>query len=350
MLKAITPNIILIIWESGSAKALEGYRGREVMPYLALLKKEGIYFNNVYASGDRTDKGLSAILSGYPALPASSIIRLPNKASRLEVLPRLFRARNYSTPFYYGGETEFANIKSYLLHGGAEPIIDKNEFSTKDQNSKWGAHDGVVAKKILSDLKGQKQPYFITWLTLSSHEPYEIPEPPLFPENDYTSKFLSSLHYTDKVIFDFISTCKQQPWWSNTVVIIIADHGHPLPETDRKINNFKIPMLWLGGALQKTDTIINKVISQTDLATTLTRQLGFDRNHFPFSKDIFASHSEEWSLFRFKDGFGFVTASQYYVFDNIGKQIIESNGAVLENDLKAGKALQQTYYDDFLKK
>ncbi|HYH13861.1 MAG TPA: sulfatase-like hydrolase/transferase [Flavisolibacter sp.] len=351
LLKTKTPNVLLIIWESFTDKAAHlKINGVEVTPTFNQLKKEGLYFSQLYASGDRTDKGLSAILSGYPALPKTSIIRTPNKAAKLNVLPALFKSKNYQIPFFYGGEPEFANIKSYLLHAGFNPLIQVSDFAKKDLNSKWGAHDGVVAARLKDYLNAIKTPFFATWLTLSSHEPFEVPEEPIFKGNDHTSKFLSSLHYTDAVIADFIQHAKQQAWWNNTLVIIVADHGHPLPESQKRINNFKIPMLWLGGALKVKDTVHNKVMNQTDIAATLSYQFGLTNASFPFSKNTFDSTTKPWSFFSFNNGFGWVEPNGYGLFDHVGKQVIEGGGQLKDKSLEKGKALQQIIFTDFIKR
>lgn len=351
LLNTTTPNIILIIWESFTEKATHlAIDGTEVTPGFNQLKKEGLYFSQLYASGDRTDKGLAAVLSGYPALPNASIIRTPNKAAKLAVLPTLLKERNYQIPFFYGGEPEFANIKSYLIHGNFNPLVDVSDFDKKDQNSKWGAHDGVVANRMLQYVNSVKAPFFATWLTLSSHEPFEVPETPAFKGNDNTSKFLNSLHYTDRVLSDFIEKAKQQPWWKNTLVVVIADHGHPLPETPYRINNFKIPMLWLGGALKATGTVHDKVMNQTDLAATLSAQLGITNASFPFSKNSFDTTSKPWSFFSFNNGFGWVTPTGYVLYDHVGKQVIEKGGQMDTTSIDDGKALQQFIYSDYINK
>ncbi len=349
VLNTTKPNVILIIWESFTKKALSlSVDGKEVTPNFNKLMAEGLYFSNVYASGDRTDKGLAAIISGYPALPSSSVLRDVNKAAKLPYINQSFKKGGYATPFYYGGEPEFANIKSYLLNGGFYPIIEKADFAKKDQNSKWGAHDGVVANRIKENLQQIKQPFMVTWLTLTSHEPFETPVPAPFNTTNTTTQFLASLHYTDAVLNEFVLFCKTQPWWSNTLLIIIADHGHVLPETGRKEDNFKIPMLWLGGALKQPGSN-NKIISQLDVATTLSAQVN-GTTVFPFSKNVFDSSQKSWAFFSFNNGWGFVQPAKTVVFDNVGKQIIEQSGAVLPKDVESGKALQQVTYQNFLEK
>ena len=351
VLNTDTPNVILIIWESFTDKATHLNVGsKEVTPRFNALKKEGLYFSRVYASGDRTDKGIAAVLSGYPALPQTAILRTPAKASRLRYIPKVFKDKGYTTSFYYGGETEFANIKSYILSAGFDAFSDVGDYASKDKNSKWGAHDGVVAARVLRDLPSMKQPFFSTWLTLSSHEPYEIPRAPAFQGDSRTTLFLNSLHYTDAVVFDFIEKCKQQPWWSKTLVVIVGDHGHTLPETGKQTDNFTTPMLWLGGALDLQGVVIDKVVSQLDLATTLVQQVGVKDPLFPFSKNIFDSTYKEWAFFTFNNGFGLVQPRKAFVFDNVGRQVILNDSAVGEGDLRVGKALQQVSYQDYLDK
>lgn len=344
-------NIILIIWESFTEKAIHvSVENKEVTPHFNAWRKEGVYFSNVYASGDRTNKGLPAILSGYPAMPNTTIIHSPGKSGKLNVLSKIFKERGYATPFFYGGEPEFANIKSYLLNGGFDPIVGKDDFASKDMNSKWGAHDGVVMKRVVADLNQSRQPFFATWLTLSSHEPFETPVSPVFTKNDMTSRFLNSLHYTDQVIDDFIQECRRQPWWNNTVLIITGDHGHRLPETGKQADDFRIPMLWTGGALLQKGIVMDRVISQLDIATTLVQQAGMAGNYFPFSKNFLDSTSHPWAFFNFNNGFGFVNPSGRLVFDNVGKQPIQQEGNIGPREIEAGKVLQQTTYEDFLRK
>ena len=272
-----------------------------------------------------------------------------NRASCL-LFGKMLKDKGYATSFYYGGETAFANMKSYILNGGFDQVIEKSDFPTKHHNSKWGAHDGVVAQKISNDFYIQTQPFFTTWLTLSSHEPYEIPVPSSFRGDAFTTKFLASLNYTDKVLNDFVANCKKQPWWTNTILIIIADHGHILPETGNKRDDFKIPMLWLGGALNTTGIVVDKLASQTDLAATLSLQLDTSSNSFPLSRNILDTATKQWAFVTYNNGFGFMQPGKKLVFDNIGKQTIEHTGTIHSKDIDAGKGLQQFYYQDYLNK
>ena len=345
------PNVIFIIWESFTGKALnKTIDGMPVIRFFPELFKDGIYFSNCYSSGDRTDKGISAILSGYPALPKGSIVNYPDKTAKLPGLGNIFLRNGYSTGFYYGGEPEFANIKSYLSAQQFQRLITKDDFNSSDMNSKWGAHDDVVMKKLVNDIPKMKQPFFATWLTLSSHEPFETPVTTVFAGNDKETKFLNSLHYTDSVISSFINELKKMPSWQNTIVIISADHGHYLPITGKSADNYRIPVLWLGGALKERNIVMDKTVNQLDMAESLIQQLHFPADHFLFGKNIFDSTAKQWAFFTYNDGIGFVTDSSRLLFDNAGKKTVFEEGKANGEHEKIAKALMQKVYSDFLKR
>ncbi len=345
------PNIIVIAWESFTEKALnKNIDGIPVIRYFQELKKEGLYFSNCYSSGDRTDKGIGSILSSYPALPKESIINYSEKTAKLPGLGNLFLQQGYTTRFYYGGESEFMNIKSYLNAQQFQQLITKDDFDDKDMNSKWGAHDEVVMKRLLNDLSKTKEPFFTTWLTLSSHEPFETPVKKVFSGDDKETKFLNSLHYTDSVVYSFINELKRLPFWKNTIVIITADHGHYLPITGKRADDYRIPVLWLGGALKKQNVIISNTVDQLDMAGSLVHQLKFPDNPFRFSKNVFDSTSKHWAFFTYNDGIGFVTDSSRILFDNAGKRIVFEEGKTNSDQERIAKALMQKVYSDFLKR
>jgi phosphoglycerol transferase MdoB-like AlkP superfamily enzyme len=351
VIDSVKPNVIFILWESFTEKALQtSVDDKPVNPRFHQLKKEGIYFSNCYASGDRTDKGISAALSGYPALPKGSIVNYPEKTPKLPGLGELFLNKGYRTGFYYGGEPEFANIKSYLTTQKFQQFITKKDFNEADMNSKWGAHDDVVMKKIVHDLPEMKQPFFTAWLTLSSHEPFETPVAPVFMGHDKQSKFLNSLHYTDSVIFDFINVLKKQNFWNNTLVIIAADHGHYLPATGKRADDYRIPVLWLGGVLNKKNVVVEKTTSQLDIAGSIAAQFRFSENPFRFSNNMFDSSAHRWAFFTYNDGIGFVTDSSRLLFDNAGRRVVFEEGRIGNSHTDIAKALMQLVYADFLKK
>jgi phosphoglycerol transferase MdoB-like AlkP superfamily enzyme len=345
-------NVLIIIWESFTAKVVQSLGGAAgVTPQFERLAREGILFTQVYASGNRSDKGMVSILSGYPAQPTQSIIKIPTKTAALPSITRSLKDNGYFTSFYYGGETEFANMKSYFLLQGFDRILDKNSFEQKDMNSKWGAHDHVVLNRLLKDLDETKSPFFTTLFTLSSHEPFEVPGKTAIPGRDTEHLFLNSHHYTDEAIGNFIESAKTKSWWDNTLVIIIADHGHPLPEKPAgKANEFHIPMLWLGGALEKRNIRIDSLCSQTDLASTLLNQLHMPSQAFPWSNDIFMKGRVPFAYFAFTNGLGWIKPEGAIIRDNLGGNITEKTGNLPATEESKAKAYLQASFADYLKR
>src|SRR5690606_4836434 len=193
------PNIILLILESFTADVIAPLGGlAHISPNINALCSEGILFDNFYSSGDRTDKGLISILSAYPAQPQTSIIKLPSKTQHLPQLNTYIKRLGYTTSFIYGGDIDFANFRSYLNTGGFDNITTVDDFDDDLYTSKWGVHDHHMLADALKELQSETQPFFKVILTLSSHEPFDVPMEPYIKGTDQESLFLNSCHYTDK--------------------------------------------------------------------------------------------------------------------------------------------------------
>ena len=343
------PNIILIITESFTAKALEATGGQaDIMPELNQLVKEGILFSAVYAASDRTDKGIAAVLAGYPSLPGSSPLKYQKLTEKLAFIPDKLNAEGYTSEFYYGGTLEFANYRSFLVQAGFDKMVSDKDFPAADLKSKWGAFDHVVFDRFLADTPDSDSNFFKTILTLTSHEPFETPVEPVFKGNDDETKFMNSLHYTDGAIGKFIKEAKTRKWWNNTLVVIIADHGSRMPGNSDIFDKarFHIPMIWLGGALNTKDTIIENLASQTDLAATLLAQLQINADDFKFSKNIISSGYVAYSFFTFNNGFGFQKPGKLLLYNTITNTLSGSEQSADSTDGMQGKAYLQYLYQD----
>jgi len=346
------PNVILIIWESLSAKVVGSLGGEKgVTPNLNRLSKEGILFTNFYSNGDRTDKGIPAILSGYYPQPVRKIMKLPSKTRSLPMLPFEMNKLGYETSFYYGGDLNFGNMNTYLLNAGITNFVDGSYFDSKDWNSKWGAFDDVFMKKFADDLANQpKVPFFKIALTLSSHEPYEIKGEYKFGEKGTDNLYRSAHFYTDKVIGDFLEFAKKQDWYQNTVIVIMSDHGHSSPKHEGEFFapiKFQIPMLWLGGAVNKNVKEVDAISSQVDFSYTLLDLLGGDNSKFVFGKNLFNTSDNQYAYYSYNKGFGVVSEKGNYLFDYIKNESISASGTYQHLD-SLGKAITQNAYDDYL--
>jgi phosphoglycerol transferase MdoB-like AlkP superfamily enzyme len=345
------PNIVLIILESFTSKIIEPLGGMpNITPELNSLIKEGILFENFYASGDRTDKGLVSILSGFPAQPRTSIIKYPAKTQHLPYLPKTLEEKGYHTSFVYGGDIGFANMESYLTQAGFSHITEVDDFENQFDDSKWGVADQYVFDRLLNECDSASSPFFKVMLSLSSHEPFEVPMKTVIEGTDEGSLFLNACYYTDKSLGEFIRQAKKQDWWKNTLVIITADHGHrfPNPNELKEKERFKIPVLWLGGAIQKSDTTIQSFGNQTDLANTLLTQLNTNASEFSFSRNILSQNANSFAIYIFNNGYGYVSATNENIYDFDLQNYLKKEGN--ETELAKGKVYMQKLFDDYNKK
>ena len=309
-------------------------------------------FTNFYANGDRTDKGIPAILSGYYPQPVKRIMRMPNKTRSLPMLPKKMTDLGYNTTFYYGGDLNFGNMNTYLRNAGITNFVDGADFNKEDWNSKWGAHDHVLMERFAKDLsKKQTEPFFKIALTLSSHEPYQFPDTYKFGKDSEDNMFRSSHVYTDKTIGKFIDFAKKQPWYKNTLIVILSDHGHSSPKHEGPYfspKKFRIPMLWLGGALHKKGIEIDNFSSQVDVSYTLLELLNGDNSAFTFSKNIFNKSEKQYAHYVFNKGFGTLTKNGLYLYDYTSKKSILEEGTEATKLDSLGKAITQNAFQDFL--
>lgn len=343
------PNVLLIILEGFTSKIIEPLGGQpNITPELNALMKEGILFENFYASGDRTDKGLVSILSSYPAQPKTSIIKFPEKTQKLPFLSKELEQNGYRTSFIYGGDIGFANMESYLTLAGFASITDESNFDNELDDSKWGVADHYVFDRMLKELDSANTPFFKVMLSLSSHEPFEVPMETVITGTDEGSLYLNSCYYTDKSLGEFIRHAKQKDWWHNTLIIITADHGHRFPDPSelKDKNRFKIPMLWLGGVVTKPSTRIDKFAVQTDLTNTLLKQLQIDSaNKFIFSRNILATRVNPFAVYIFNNGYGYVSENHQSIYDFDLKNYLKNKGD--EKELQWGQTYMQILFNDY---
>jgi phosphoglycerol transferase MdoB-like AlkP superfamily enzyme len=352
VLNTSKPDIMIIVLESFSGYLIGPLGGDSlVTPNINRYAKEGILFSEFYASGTRTDKAIPAILDGYPAQPAQSIIKEPKKSQSLPSLVKILIENGYYSSFWYGGEINFANFNSFVIGSGFHDIITKRNFDPVNFNSKWGVHDHILFQTLKDSMKNIKEPFIKVVLTLSSHEPFDVPMEPVFKGSDDMTKYKNSIYYTDKTLGSFLDWAKGTDWWKNALIIMVADHCARIYSdmANYKQNVFKIPMLWVGGALSKTGLRVRKLGSQVDIPTTVLDQMGI-KGSFPFGKDLFSDQSKSFAFYTYNEGFGFVTDSSAVSLDLKSKTLVLSEGKDPTSAEKKGKAYLQVLFNDYLKR
>lgn len=349
------PNVLVVVLESFTAFASQYYSGaNNCTPNLDRLSAENLSFMKCYASGDRTEKGVLAINSGYPAQPVSSLIVFPDKVNVLPGLGKVLKGQGYYNSFVYGGDAEFASMKSYFLMQGFDKVVDKKDFDLASLNSKWGAHDAEMYSKTIESINAAKQPFYTMALSLSSHEPFDVPYTANDLKKDDWYRFKNSILYADKSLGDFIANCKKQPWYANTLIVVVADHGHDIGVENVHYfgkEKYQIPMFVLGGALKEEfkGRKIDKVVSQTIIPSLILQSLHLPFNDFRWQTN--ALDSNGFAQYHYNNGFGRVTNHSEFIYDNNGLSFdftgLKSEEAKVKNQ---GRIFQQVLIDDFLKK
>ena len=332
-------NVLLIILESFSDSIMHV---SGVTPQINKLATEGLYFPNFYASSTRTDRALASILSGVPAQPTMTILDVPRISNKLPSIASSLSIQGYDTHFYYGGDTNYSNMQSYLMATGFQHVTSETGFPAKERICKWGAPDEYVYNKLFNDIKATDKKWFKVILTESSHEPFDVPYKSK-DTNIASSDVLNAFAYSDKCLGDFINKMRTLPCWSNTMVVIVADHLGAFPEN---IDNYKqwryhIPFIILNVDM---DIDVNVTAGQADIPATILSILGYSHHEFLFSKDMRDADAPHFAFFSFPDAMGMVKDGRFMVYDNNSNQL--QGASELEGPAKA--YLQKLY--DYLSK
>ena len=324
------PNIVLVILESFSTNALDA------MPNLMRLAQEGIYFSNAYSSSYRTDRGIVSLMSAFPGQPTSSLMTVPSKSRNLPQIGKALKQEGYLLNFYYGGDEDFTNMRSYLIDGGFENRVVDKDFPLQDRMSKWGAHDHIVLERASREIRQRytqypDNQYFDVILTLSSHEPFDVPF-----TSDFSHAYLNSVAYTDSCLGAFVDSLKQHPLWDSTIVILSPDHGYPYPNGIANYNplRYRIPMAIIGGAVQQPMQVPT-LCSQIDLVPTVLHAMGLDAEAYPFSKNILDSTQTEFAFYAFNDGFALLTPQDTIIVDAKANMLLHGNNEFLNQQAHA---------------
>ena len=364
LLRTSRPNILLLFWEGCGGQltaALGGPDGAAaITPNLDSLAREAVFFSELRANSFRTDRGTLSTLSGQLAYPTHSLMKMAARASHLPSIARSLEAAGYSTSFTYGGDINFTNMKGYLLSTGFQHITADTDFSRAERSSaKWGVCDSLLFLRLFDDLladwetgnsrnPGQSgpSPFFATALTLSSHEPWDVPAS--FRRPSDVDERVASFRYTDHHLGRFLRRLRQSDLWDNLLVIILPDHGVHAGGVSRHDDPrfFHIPMIWTGGAVAAPYRIPT-LMNQSDLPATLLAQLDLPHADFPWSRDVLSpAYARTFSYSAINDGFCLVSPTSTVLFDNKSQQMT-SYGNSLQADSLAhlGKAILQRSYD-----
>ena len=356
MLTTKTPNVVILILESYTSDvvgALGGEKG--ISPTIDKLMGEGISFTSIYASGTRTDQGIVSLLNGWPATPYYSIMRSTEKVKKLPSLTKMLNARGYTTSFYYGGESNFSNLNTYIINQKFLHINDIKNFDASIQRGRWGVHDQYVLNKQFEELNKTKEPFFSVVMTLSNHEPFDVPGSVRFPGESDPDRFRNSAAYTDACLAEYFEKVKDQSWYKNTLFIIAADHGHSLPKYRNVYfpESHRIPFFFFGEVIKSEfrGAEVTKLGGHHDLPATLLPQLGLSADSFAWSKNLLNPTVTPFAYYQIDQLAGWIDSDYWYGYsysrNNILARSYNASTARIDTMKMNGQAFVQKLFDAY---
>lgn len=280
-------NLVIVLEESLGATFVESLGGLAVTPELEKLKEEGWWFEQLYATGTRSVRGIEAVISGYAPTPARSVVKLSLAQQNFYTLALGLRKQGYHTEFVYGGEAHFDNMRSFFTGNGFRNVVDRRDMQPRFEGS-WGASDEDLFDKSLERLRllhEQGKPFFSLIFTSSNHEPFEFPDGKIALHDPTKQTVNNAVKYADFALGNFIRAAKQQAYWKDTVFLIVADHDNRVYGNSLvPVKKFHIPGLILGADIAPRK--ITTMASQIDLGPTLLSLLGVSSEHPMIGRDL----------------------------------------------------------------
>ena len=350
LLNTQRPNVLVIVLEGFGSCFVEGLGGdvKEVGVNISRLLPDAICFTNCYCGSFRTDRGIVCSISGYLGQPTTSIMRYAHKIKNLPGLPKTLKQYGYQTQALYGGDISFFNMSEYFITSGHDRLVSQDNFPAADRSTKWGVPDHVAFQWLFEDIQQkhqqQQEPWYTTFLTISSHNPFDVPYHRLSSStdiNDDAVKF-NAFAYTDSCYGDFIDRLRETPAWDNLLIVTVADHGfnwRPMNSPDFP----RIPFLMMGGAVREPKRI-ETLMSQTDLPAIVLGQMGIPHEDYTFSRDVLGdTYRTPFAFNTFNNGFNLCDTTGCTVYDNVARRAV--SGADPHREAM-GKAILQTLYHD----
>lgn len=286
----IRRNIVLITIESMSASYMERFGNTEsITPVLDSLYRLGMAFDRVYATGNRTVRGLEAVTLSLPPCPGQSIIKRPNNAG-MHSTGALLREKGYNVTYFYGGNSYFDNMETFFSGNGYD-IVDQKSYSPEEITfaNIWGVCDEDAYRKVirtLNEQSGDGKPFFAHVMTVSNHRPFTYPAGKIRIPNDSKSR-AGGVLYTDYALGQFLAEASKQPWFENTVFLITADHcASSAGRTEIPLHKYHIPaLIFAPGFVAPRE--VGGVVSQIDLMPTLLSLLNMNYDSHFYGRSIF---------------------------------------------------------------
>jgi phosphoglycerol transferase MdoB-like AlkP superfamily enzyme len=315
-------NLVIILEESLGAQFVSSLGGLPLTPEIDKLNNEGWALKKLYATGTRSVRGIEAVITGFTPTPARAVVKLDKSQNNFFTIASLLQKNNYTTQFIYGGESHFDNMKSFFLGNGFTDIVDFKDIKNPTFVASWGASDGDLFNQAdieLNKLHKNDKPFFSFIFSSSNHDPFEIPEGIVTPIEytnaqltQYDSKELlrhKAIQYADYALGEFIDKAKKQPYWKDTIFIVVADHDARALGNDLvPIKNFHIPGVILNSG--KNNFSDERLVSQIDIAPTLLSLMGVTNNSPMLGHDLNNPNASGRAMMQYAENFAYMRGDE----------------------------------------
>ncbi len=275
------PNIVIILEESLGAEYVGALGGIGVTPELDQLVSQGIWFDQLYATGTRSVRGIEAVITGFTPTPARSVVKLPKSQSGFFTIAQLLKPYGYDSSFIYGGEAHFDNMRQFFMGNGFDRVIEQKDYASAEFTGSWGVSDEDLfrrAHREFEAMHARDQPFFSLVFTSSNHSPFEFPEGKVQLYEQPQATVNNAVKYADYALGQYIDEAKHSGYWNDTLFLIVADHNSRVRGAERvPVEYFHIPALIMGGAVKPLK--YSRLASQVDLLPTLLGLAGIDAPH-----------------------------------------------------------------------
>jgi phosphoglycerol transferase MdoB-like AlkP superfamily enzyme len=260
-----------------------------------LAAEEGLLFTNIYASGNRTVRGMEGVLSSFPPLPGDSIVKR-DLSDNVETIARILKRDGYSTLFLYGGRGRFDGMRSFTVRNGYDRFIEQKHLEHPTFTTIWGVCDEDIFARTVQechDLAQAGRPFFATVLSVSNHKPYTYPKGRI-PDDPEQRRRENAVKYSDFALGEFFRAARKEPFWTNTIFVVVADHGARVyGEQSIPIGSYEIPVLIAGPAVVKAPARIGQLGCSLDVPTTVLGLIGRPYQTTFLGRDLLKSRPEE---------------------------------------------------------
>ncbi|WP_449388976.1 LTA synthase family protein [Chryseobacterium lineare] len=302
-------NVVLISIESLSADFMEHYGNtQKITPFLDSLADRSLLFTNLYATGNRTVRGLEALTLCIPPTAGESIIKRENNKNKFTT-GSVFKSKGYDVKFLYGGYSYFDNMKDFY-EGNGYGIVDRNNFKPEEITfaNVWGVADEDMAKKAIQTMNAEAKsgkPFFNHWMTVSNHRPFTYPNGKIDIPGDAKSRE-GGVKYTDYSLRKFFEMAKKQSWYANTVFVIIADHcASSAGDMELPMDKYRIPAMIFSEEFIEPQKF-TQTMSQIDVMPTLFGLLNFNYHSKFLGQDVFTKEFQPKAYVATYQDLGFI--------------------------------------------